>query len=317
MVTVQGILDRGDLDAAAFARMFGVPDAALGADVCALIADKDLRYRRLTQAERDAAILRILARLDEQPSSVLDPARRDVWSKAWSAQRARAIAHGFVGQALEPTFVSKEPVLRVGADFAIPASARMELDVYAIVRRFIFRRWAADARAAFEFGCGSAFNLPDLAEMYPGLRICGLDWAAASVQLVNDLARHRGFKLEGRHFDFFEPDESLDFPPGSVVFTFCALEQTGDRFGPFLEYLLRKRPLRCVHLEPIQEFYDPGSLPDWLAIAFHRARQYLSGFRPALKRLADDGVLRIVDERRLGFGSMFHECYGLIVWEPA
>lgn len=305
------------LDGAAFMRWFDIAPGDLPVFAIEKIAGSDLRYRRPKRAERDAIVLRILRRLSERPQSVLDNARRGVWTQAWAAQYEKASAGGFSAEALEPSFVSGDTVVRIDRDFAIPHSPRLELDVYAIVRRILFQRWMGEAKVALEFGSGSAFNLIDMAAMYPELKIIGLDWAPAAVKLVDDIARHRGLNMSGRPFDFFAPDPSLDDAEGAAVFTFCALEQIGAKFAPFVEFLLQKRPRVCVHLEPILEFYRPEeNLADHLAVAFHRARDYLSGFHTHLRALAQQGRARILDERRLGFGSLFHEGYSVIVWQP-
>lgn len=305
------------LDRETFARWFALAPVDLPAFALEKIIGADLRYRRPEGAERDAIVLRILKRLAEGPRSVLDEARRKVWAQAWTEQHDKAAAGGFSAEALEPAFVSGDAVVRIDGDFAIPMSARLELDVYAIVRRILFPRWIGTAGSAFEFGSGSAFNLVDMALMYPRLKIVGLDWAPAAVRLVNDIARHRGFNMAGRSFDFFAPDAALEMEHDAAVFTFCALEQIGTKFTPFVDFLLLKRPQVCVHLEPILEFYRPEeNLADHLAVAFHRARDYLTGFRTHLARLAEQGRIRILDERRLGFGSLFHEGYSVIVWQP-
>lgn len=305
------------LDRETFARWFGVASNALPAYALDKIDAADLRYRRPTPAERDAIVLRILKRLSQGSQSMLDAARRGLWADVWSAQHAKAASGGFSAASLEPAFVSGDAVVRIDGEFALPASPRLELDVYAIVRRILFHQWVGKARAAFEFGSGSAFNLEDLALMYPALEITGLDWAPAAVKLVDDMARHRGFKMQGRAFDFFAPDDSLVVPEGAAVFTFCALEQVGAQFEPFVDFLMRKRPGVCVHLEPILEFYRPEqNLADHLAVAFHRARHYLTGFHTHLGAMAQAGRIRILDERRLGFGSLFHEGYSVIVWQP-
>jgi hypothetical protein len=96
----------------------------------------------------------------------------------------------------------------------------------------------------------------------------------------------------------------------------CALEQIGDRFGPFIDYVLRHKPLRVVHVEPTFELYDPASSHDQLAIEYHSQRKYLRGLLPALTRLEKDGRIRMPYQRRLRFGSRFHECFTVIVWEP-
>ena len=96
----------------------------------------------------------------------------------------------------------------------------------------------------------------------------------------------------------------------------CALEQTGERVGNFLAYLVSQRLKRVVHVEPTVELYDPALAHDRLAIEYHTQRKYLKGLLPALRQLEADGVIRIPKVRRLRFGSRFHECFMITVWEP-
>ena len=94
------------------------------------------------------------------------------------------------------------------------------------------------------------------------------------------------------------------------------MEQLGDKFGPFLEFLLRQKVHRVVHLEPIAELYDPKALLDFLALVYHRHRNYLSGYLTQLRNLEDDGKISIEVLKRIYFGSRFHEAYTMLVWKP-
>ena len=103
---------------------------------------------------------------------------------------------------------------------------------------------------------------------------------------------------------------------GFGAVTVLAMEQLGRSWGPFLDYLLAKRPSVCVHLEPLFELYDSNNLLDWLAMSYHRKRGYLEGFLPAVRKLETEGRADIIDVRRLYFGSFMHEGYSVLVWRP-
>ena len=96
----------------------------------------------------------------------------------------------------------------------------------------------------------------------------------------------------------------------------CALEQVGERFRPFLDFILEKRPKRVVHVEPMLELYDPALPHDALAIRYHQQRKYLTGLLPHLRSLEQAGSIRLLKVQRLKFGSRFHECFSLVAWEP-
>ena len=191
-----------------------------------------------------------------------------------------------------------------------------ELVFIEVLRDWLFRRFLSDIGHLYEFGSGSAFNVAAYAGLFPNVPITALDWAPAAIRIAELLREKRGMKMTGRKFDFFAPDRDLVLEAQSGVLTMCALEQIGDRFGPFLAYLLANRPKRVVHVEPTLELYDPALPHDKLAIDFHTQRKYLEGLLPALRQLESDGRIRIVFQRRLRFGSRFHECFTATVWEP-
>lgn len=97
----------------------------------------------------------------------------------------------------------------------------------------------------------------------------------------------------------------------------CALEQVGLRHRAFVDYLLGQQPAICVHMEPLLELYDENCLIDHLAVRYHCKRGYLTGFLAYLRELADAGRIRIIDTRRMYFGSLYHEGYSFVVWQPA
>ena len=123
-------------------------------------------------------------------------------------------------------------------------------------------------------------------------------------------------KIAGKRFDFFAPDSDFEFAPNSCVLTMCALEQVGERFLPFLDFIREKRPRRVVHVEPILELYDPQLPHDALAIRYHQQRRYLSGLLPHLQSLERAGFIQFLKVQRLKFGSRFHECFTVVAWEP-
>lgn len=305
------------LDVAAFAQKMGVPatdiEAAIGPDIAAA----HLRYRTLPQAERDAVILGVLDRIDSGALSVVGAARHGLWSDVWQECLDNFVKHSYDAEHLNPRFVGTSRYLRLNADYVEVESTRFEVDLYSIVRKWLFLRWLGGFQHVFEFGSGSAFNLVALARLYPDMNVHGLDWAQGAVDLVNLLREKHGLNLRGRRFDFFNPDMSLELPPKSAVMTFCALEQTGGNHKAFLEYLLAKRPGLCIHMEPIAEFYDPAHLPDALALRYHTRRQYLDGFLTNLRVMEAEKRLTILDARRLELGSLYHEGFSVVVWAPA
>ena len=101
-----------------------------------------------------------------------------------------------------------------------------------------------------------------------------------------------------------------------AVITMGALEQVGDRWGPFLDMMLRCKPKLVLHVEPVEEFYDERNLSDWLALRYHKARGYLSGYYTELHRLHALGKVELIETGRNYLGNRHNEGFSLIVWRP-
>ena len=188
---------------------------------------------------------------------------------------------------------------------------------YMCIRHSVLSTYFKNIQIIYEFGCGNGWNLRAAHQLYPFKQMVGLDWANSAIKELNRLGRLKtGGWIRGRQFDFFDPDYDLKLEPGSAVWTVGALEQTGQHWGPFLEYLLANKPAICVHVEPIVEWYDPKNPVDATAIAYHLARNYWQGFPSRMEDLARQGKVEILQKQRSYVGSKYLEGYSLFVWRP-
>lgn len=304
------------LDLEDFANLFGTTADAIPRSCRALLAAHDFRYHALSDAAEDTLLAELNGHIDAGRFSVAGPEAKGRWERGWGENLARFRAAADV-EALLPRFIRDGQPLRLFRRHVLPADASFERHWYEVFRRWLFTTQLADVGAVYEFGCGSGHNLAELATLFPGMHVVGLDWSEAARDLAAEIGRRRGGRVEGRLFDFFAPDESLALPADAAVLTIGALEQTGRRWEPFLDWLLRRRPRRVVHVEPIVEWYDADDAVDLAAIRFHRARRYWEGFPERLRALANQGRIEILATKRSYFGSLYHEGYSRIVWRPA
>lgn len=303
-----------EVTAADLQALLGAPE--LPAICAALAREHDLRYGVPTQAERDDIIRRVIAHTDSDKPTRVGEHRAEIWESCWSENLQKFVEGGYDSDALVPDFIRPGEPVRFRRDYVVPHDPRFELHLFQVLRAYLFERFFAKLASVYEFGCGSGFNLLALAYQYPGKRLCGLDWSRSSNEMLNLMGKKLEIEITGRHFDFFRPDRALEFEGESGVLTMCALEQVGERYGPFLEFLLEKRPSICVNMEPLVELYDERNLVDYLAIRFHRKRGYLEGMLPALRRLESERRIEILETRRLYFGSIYHEGYSYVAWRP-
>lgn len=281
-----------------------------------LQGSKNLSYFPLTVEERDQVILTVLQTLENSTLQKAGEHRHAIWELAWKTQSEKFSNECFARKSLVPDFMNATPIVRFRQQYVRPQSPEFEHGIFDIFRSWIFKTYCMDAPVLYEFGCGSGFNLVALSDINPHIRMVGLDWAEHSCELVHDISTAHRLQLESRQFNFFAPDDNLGLDPQGIALTICALEQVGERFMPFLEYLLRQKPKLCIHIEPIYEFYEPSNLLDYLAMQYHVKRNYLRGFWPCLRELESQGRILIHKARRLSFGSLFHEAYNYVIWEP-
>lgn len=305
---------QGVLDADALAAMVGTNASELPAECRATLDAASLGYEILTGGEREEQLLRALRGSEASELRPSGPHRAGDWERGWKENLTAFENGGGEPSALVPRY-NRHQVLRLRGDYVRVADGGFEYSVYTALRQFLFRRWFGDVKRVVEFGCGTGTSLVLLGDLFPRLQLCGLDWAESSQQILAKLATKLGRAIEGKRCDMFAPGD-VELGAGTGVFTSAALEQLGERWEPMLELLLARAPSLCLHVEPIYELYGEDTLFDDVARRYHRHRNYLRGFLPRLQQLEREGRVEILDLRRAGFGSFFHEGYSIVVWRP-
>lgn len=218
-------------------------------------------------------ILQILKNIEKaKPIGV----RPEFWEKVWSEED-------------EPPYFN-DIVRMDGRFWHAPGYEKQYL---AKLRANLFQKYATEY--IHEFGCGVGANLIGLEG-----KCKGYDWSISAVEKL----KKKGFDAEV--FDMLNPHPvRLN---GTLV-TIHALEQLGKNWGPFLDFVMQEKPDICVHIEPVVELYEEDNLLDYLAIQYHKKRQYLQGFLDAISG-------KLVDLYRPRVGGLMHEAYTVMVWKP-
>lgn len=310
----QGNLSKLTIDD--FARLFGTTADDI-ADCCKELIDAmDFRFERLSGAERDKLILNILKRIDSADLSVSGEERKPEWEKGWAENLQDFINSGYDISKLVPKYFKKNAPVRLNRDYVMPVDPDFVLNCTMVFRNWLFRKYLKDSGSIYEFGCGPATHLVFLASIYPDKKLYGLDWAKPSQEIIRLLAKHFSWQIEGRHFDFFAPDVNLHLEENSAVYTFGALEQVGRNHETFLQYLLKESPGLCINVECISEFYNQDYLPDYLAVKYHKKRNYLDGYLTRLQKLEAAGKIKILAMHHQQFGNMYDDSHSYVIWKP-
>jgi SAM-dependent methyltransferase len=305
-----------DLTLEDFARSFGTTVKDIPDECRELIAKTDFRYKILEGEERDKVLLAVLKKIEADQQIVGTEERQTTWEKGWEENLQDFINSGHDLNKLVPKFIRPNQAIRLNRNYIMPLNPNFELDYFSVFRLWLFTKYLKDFDSIYEFGCGTGFNLVVLAQLYPEKKLHGLDFVPSSVELVNKIGEVYGWKMTGHLFDMVSPDENLEIEDNSAIFTIATIEQLASNFEAFLQFLLKRSPKLCIHVEPTIELYDESNLIDYLAIKFHRKRGYTDNYLTRLRELEAQNIIEILKVKRLFFGSLYHEGYPLILWRP-
>lgn len=277
--------------------------------------ETDLRYEELTEEERDKYLLEVVKLLLHDDTYVAGEYRLPEWEAGWGNNLTRFEDRQI--SSLIPRYYGKHEFVRWKQRIVHPVKPYFDYRIHCLLVDWAIETYLSQVDAIYDFGCGPAYHLLRARRYNPKARLVGLDWTRASQAIISAIVDSKlDDNIEGRYFDFYHPDYAWYFIPNNGVLTVAALEQIGDKFEPFLQFLLAKRPRICVHIEPIEELMDQNNLIDSLSIWYCRKRNYLRGFLTRLRQLQDQGKVDILLEQRTYSGSFFIEGHSLVVWSP-
>lgn len=257
---------------------------------------------------RDSIILDILKRLEGDFRPAFD---KEVWDNGWGEILDKINNEGFSIQHLKPQYF-KDEVFRYRGDWYTDEN-QWELDRE--IRSKVFAEHLTGLRVV-EIGCGTGINQLLLADICPEL--VAADWAEPSQEIIKRINGHLNKDIKPVNFDMFSLRgwDELGIDENTAILTVHALEQVGEDWGLLLTAIRKAKPRLCVHIEPLYELYDQDILFDYLAARYHRKRNYLEGYLPAIRELERNGNAEIMRCERLHFGGKYHEAYSVLVWKP-
>lgn len=280
------------------------------------IEEYDLTYRPATKVERDEFIRRSVDVLLDENIVKSGEHRRDDWEKGWGENLNEYREKNSL-ESIKPKYFGKYNCVRWNQDFIIPLSKDFEKNSLYLVQDWVYDKYLRIVKNIYEFGCGTGHNLLRIREINKNATLWGLDWAKSSQEIINKMRKSGLDKnIFSSNFDFFNPDNSFKIDKKSAVITIAALEQVGENYKPFIDYVVRQKPDVCIHIEPIYELLDPSHLLDYLSIRYFKKRNYLWGMVNYLRKLEADGVVKIIEEKRSYIGSLFIDGYSVVVWKP-
>ena len=287
---------------------FSLPD-----HVYTMLENFNLEYEDLSKEETDQVIIKILKTLDQPPVAAGEH-RSDQWDDGWR-ENLENYKQSHIAADLIPKYHGKYNVYRWNGRFIKSKIPQFDYKIHICFVDAILNYYLKKCENIYEFGCGPAYHLLRFNERNPKTKLCGCDWAPSSQNIIKELNRPN---LIGQNFNFYEPflnEPNYKFERHTGIYTVAALEQVGDKFKKFVDYLIYTKPDVCVHMEPVDELLNPNNLLDYLSIQYFRKRNYLNKFLPYLESLEKEGKIQIIEQTRIFSGSLCIEGHSLIVWK--
>lgn len=302
------------LDSAGFATLLGTTEDDIEDKCGSLLQDYDFRYTILKDKEFENALLTVIKTIEDTQLSVSGKNRHTDWEQGWGENLQLFKDSNYNLSSLIPKYMYKKNIKRLFSKYINPFEINFEINFYTVYRHYLFKKYLQSVDNVYEFGCGTGYNLVIMAQLFHDKKLFGLDWADSSVTLVNTIASAHKFNLSGHHFDYFNPDFSLEVGENSAFITLNSMEQLGNNYHAFLDFILYKKPSLCINSEPFIELYDQNNLLDYLVVKYHRKRNYLSGYLDALKELEHNNKIEILKVQKVRSGNIFHEGYSFVIW---
>lgn len=168
-----------------------------------------------------------------------------------------------------------------------------------------------------ELGCGYGYNLHVLDQAFPTCKFVGGELSENAVKIASKLYEDRD-NIAVKRFNYYDDQWPLfarKFKRDVVVFTRLSIEQL-PRCGQVIERLRRSagEPLReVVHLEPVYEMHDTGSLLQLLRKRYIEINDYN---RDLLSVLESSDKVSILEREYDVFGFNGLNPMSLIHWKP-
>lgn len=299
-----------------FACLFDTIEKNIPSDCQKIIRKSNFCFKKLSKEEHNKIILSVLKEINSSSLTIAGKQRKNNWENAWAEIRDNFIKNYDVSELTPGYLKPRLQAMRLNGEYIIPVDDHFELNYYRILRRWLFRKYFKNVDNIYEFGCGPGFNLMELAKIYPQKKLFGLDWVQPPIDIVGLASEKFGYNITGHLFDMFSPDNNLEIKENSAVLLIHSLEQLGENYKPFIEFILRKSPKIVVSINTLFELYDDNDLLDYLAIKFEEKRNYIQEYVTILQKLEKESKVEIIKIQKSPFGSLFHYGYSVIIWRP-
>ena len=215
---------------------------------------------------------------------------------------------------IRPKWFRKSAFVNIQNCLSLTETPYVDWEYQLITRQMLFYTHLKDIENICEFGSGSGTNFYLINEILQNKSFILSDISVTSLKIIEELKR----KLNRNNLTYsnidIEQDIDLQLPDNTAVITTSVLEQVGDNYKNFINFILKEKPQIVINIEPIVELLDSKGKFDNVMNLYCEKRKYLIGYLTELEKLERQKRIKIVMKKRTMVSGTFIE-NSVLIWK--
>ena len=215
---------------------------------------------------------------------------------------------------IRPKWFRKNAFVNIQNCLSLTETPYVDWEYQLITRQMLFYTHLKDIDNICEFGSGSGTNFYLINQILQDKNFILSDISVTSLKIIQELKR----KLNRNNLTYnnidIEQDIDLKLPDNTAVITTSVLEQIGDNYNNFINFILKEKPQIVINVEPIVELLDSKSGFDNVMNLYCEKRKYLTGYLTELEKLEKQKKIKIIMKKRTMVSGTFIE-NSVLIWK--
>ena len=208
---------------------------------------------------------------------------------------------------IRPKWFRKSAFVNIQNCLSLTETPYVDWEYQLITRQMLFYTHLKDIENICEFGSGSGTNFYLINKILQNKNFILSDISVTSLKIIQELKR----KLNRNNLTYsnidIEQDIDLQLPDNTAVITTSVLEQIGDNYKNFINFILKEKPQIVINVEPIVELLDSKNGFDNVMNLYCEKRKYLAGYLTELEKLEKQKKIKIIMKKRTMVSGTFIE----------
>jgi len=215
---------------------------------------------------------------------------------------------------IRPKWFRESAFVNIHNCLSLTETPYVDWEYQLITRQMLFYTHLKDIENICEFGSGSGANFYLINEILQDKNFILSDISVTSLKIIEELKR----KLNRNNLTYsnidIEQDIDLQLPDNTAVITTSVLEQIGDNYKNFINFILKEKPQIVINVEPIVELLDSKNGFDNVMNLYCEKRKYLAGYLTELEKLEKQKKIKIIMKKRTMVSGTFIE-NSVLIWK--